>query len=697
MKKKITRAFKKIRKTIIKYISTNRLSLSFVVLSLIQTILIRNFTLGKPFQLMPIAVDFAILYIIVAISYFVKPIKRFKYFMVWSIIITLMCIINSVYYTFYDSFASFSLLASLGQVRTVTDSLVEKFRVIDFIYLLFPIFFYLVHRQLNFATYYRFMNKIENGKKMFAFSLLVSVVIIAFVMVNLTGTDYSRLTKLWNRGYIVDRFGIILYQGNDLIQSLTPKINSLFGYDKASQRFTEFYTALLQEKKEKEPNKYTDMLEGMNVIFVHMESIQSFLIDRTINGEELTPTLNKISKEGMYFSNFYPQISTGTSSDTEFTLTTSLMPALSGTVFVSNYNKEYVSIPKLLKEQGYYTFSMHANLASMWNRDKMYPRLGYDDFYSSTSFDITNDNQVGLGLADHDFFLQAQSILENIEDTHENYMGTIIQLSNHSPFFGTPKNPEKYFDYGKLNLKNTYTKVGDDGVEEIVEDDYIDGTKLGNYIISAHYADLALGEFVEYIENSPYYENTVFVFYGDHDAKLNKSEFQYYYNYDTTTGKVYDEENLNYVDFDSYQEEINRRTPLIIWTKNKAVRKKLISQNNNVMGMYDVLPTIGNMMGFESDFSLGHDIFDIGEDNVVIFPNGNFVTNKIYYSEKDSSYLALESNIVLEKDYIENLKKYTETRLQVSNDIIVYDLIKKDRDKLYTGKPNIEISEEIEE
>ena len=129
---------------------------------------------------------------------------------------------------------------------------------------------------------------------------------------------------------------------------------------------------------------------------------------------------------------------------------------------------------------------------------------------------------------------------------------------------------------------------------------------------------------------------------------------------------------------------MNRRTPLIIWTKNKDVQKKLRYTNSNVMGMYDVLPTIGNMMGFKNDFALGHDIYDIKEDNVVIFPsNGNFVTNKIFYYANDSTYLALEKNIVLEADYIEKLKQYAEERLEISNDIIVYDLIKQESSKIY--------------
>ena len=97
-------------------------------------------------------------------------------------------------------------------------------------------------------------------------------------------------------------------------------------------------------------------------------------------------------------------------------------------------------------------------------------------------------------------------------------MGTLIQLSNHSPYAATDWHPEMYNDFGELDLTNTYTIVNEDGEEETITDDYLDGTKLGNYLISAHYGDMALGTFIEYVENSEYYDNTVFVFYGDHDA-----------------------------------------------------------------------------------------------------------------------------------------------------------------------------------
>jgi phosphoglycerol transferase MdoB-like AlkP superfamily enzyme len=273
--------------------------------------------------------------------------------------------------------------------------------------------------------------------------------------------------------------------------------------------------------------------------------------------------------------------------------------------------------------------------------------------------------------------------LERIEDEHTNYMGTLIQLSNHSPYAATEYHPEKYNDLGELVLTNTYTVI-DDGEEKEITDDYLEDTKLGNYLISAHYGDMALGTFIDYVESSPYYENTVFVLYGDHDARLDKKEYQYYYNYNTETGETYDKGDPEYVEYNNFNHEVNKRTPLVIWTKNEKIARKIRKTNDNVMGMYDVLPTLGNMFNFDYKYALGHDIYNIGSDNVVIFPNGNFITNIVYYNNASGNYLILNNdvnsanNVVISEDYISDLKKYTEERLEVSNNIIVHDLIKKE-------------------
>ena len=681
MKKKIVKYIKIIRKKISKYLSINRLFLTYLIFSMVETILLRKYTIGNIFDIKPFICDLALLILIGSFGYFIKPKKQFNYYFILMMIVTIMCVVNSIYYVFYTSFASFGLLVELGLVGDVGDSVIEKIRFIDFIYFIFPFLYALIHTNLKKGSYYHFVAKVENGKKMFGVTVLVGFIVLLFTVVNMTSSDGSTLVKQWNRQYIVQRFGIVLYQGNDLVQSLMPKINSMFGYDEASKNFKEFFSEKFSKKVNK--NEYTGVLEGMNVIFIHMESIHNYLINMKVNGQEITPTLNKLVNEGMYFSNFYPQISIGTSSDTEFTLNTSLMPANIGTAFVQYSDRYYESIPRILSEKGYYTFSSHANGSSMWNRNVMHPSLGYKELIFRDKFDYTEEtDRLGLGLNDEAFFSQLHSKLEKIENENANYMGTLIQLSNHTPYAGTEWHPEMYDKFGKLDLTNTYIVENEDGEKEEIIDDYLKDTKLGNYLISARYGDMALGTFIDYVKNSEYFNNTVFVLYGDHDARLAKSEYQYYYNYNTKTGEVYEPDDLEYVEYNNFHHELNKKTPLIIWTKNKTVATKIKKKNNNVMGMYDVLPTLGNMMNFDYKYSLGSDIYDVKNNNVVVFPNGNFITNKVYYNNFKGNYMILDSNgdtgIIIDEDYISNSKLYVEKILSVSNDIIVHDLILKE-------------------
>lgn len=658
--------FKKLRRKVVNYFLTNKLFISYAILALIGTMVARGFSFGHVFYPKAQATDLALILILGSFAYLMKPKKRFKYLLFWLLVFATIETINVIYYKFFTSFASFSELATLGQTETVTGSIFEKLRVINFIYILFPIIFIAIYCKMNRTAYFTFIEKINKAKRCFFGTLFAAFLFLVFSFSTATKTDYSRLVKQWNRVYVADRFGFILYQFNDLVQTLTPKFSSLFGYNDALKSFEKFYTKeRINEYSSK--NQYTDMFKGKNIIFVHMESIQSFLMDLEFNGEEVVPTVNKLAKEGMYFDNFYPQISTGTSSDTEFTLLSSLLPAASGTVFVSYYNREYNTIPKYLSDMGYTTFSMHGNHASMWNRSKVHPKLGYQKMIFEESFEYNDDDVINLGINDSLFFKQAMPMLEKIEEENSPYMGTIITLSNHSPFIYKDK-------YAPYDLS---TQVVNNKGETVITN-YLDGTPVGNYIVSSHSADLSLGEFIDYVNESDYFNDTIFVFYGDHDARLSKSEINYLYNYDPLTGDLYDEKDPEYKEYDSYDHELNKKTPLIIWSKDKNVREKINKTVSYTMGMYDVMPTIGNMFGFKNPFALGHDIFNIKNNNVVIFPNGNYVTNEVYYSNSTGKYKTLKTNTVLDENYVVERANYAEERLEVSNAIIVHNLIKND-------------------
>ena len=688
MTEKIKLFFRRIRRSIIEYIATNRLFITYVILSMIGLMLVRNFTVDNMWSKEAFIADIALVLLIGSLGYLVKPKNQYRYFMIVLIVFALMEIINSIYYTFYSSFASFGELGTVGQTETVMGSVYERLKITDLIYVLFPFLFYLIHKKLLRSAYYNFMSVVEQGKKMCVVTLLVGCIFLAYTFVTASGTDYSRLAKQWNRVYIVERFGLVLYQINDLVQTLTPKFNSLFGYDEAAQSFIHYFTQEDIDQYDGE-NKYTGILEGYNVVFIHMEGIQTYLMDLEFNGVEATPTINRLAEEGMFFSHFYPQVSIGTSSDTEFTLTTSLMPAASGAVFTQYYDRDYITIPKLLKEKGYHTFSMHGNNATMWGRSTVHPLLGYDEMYFEESYSYNKDKDdpnnleyINLGISDKKFFEQVVPIIENIEDTYTNYMGTVITLSNHSPFTYLNK-------YGEYDMSTTYEECDSEtGLCEEITTNYLYDTPVGNYIMSSHYADEALGEFFQYINESEHFDHTVFVLYGDHDVKLSRNQVKYLYNYDYRTGEVKSEDDPTYVSYDDYDHELNKNTPLIIWTKDADLRSKLQGEVQYVMGMYDVAPTLGNMLGIDNPFAMGHDIFNIKDANYVVFPNGNFLTSLIYYNNSDSEYKVLQEGAQFTADYITRLQNKTEEILDVSNAIIVHDLIKNEGDTVLEMKEN---------
>lgn len=670
MKNKIKDCLIRMRKGIVEYIITNRLFISYAILCLIGTMFVRKFTIGTFFALKPILTDLGIILIIGSIGYFIKPKNQFKYYFTWTIIFCILFMLSSIYYRFFTSFSSIGELATVGQTETVTGSIFDRLQFVDVMYIFIPVIFYLIHKKLLSSTYYYFVDKIEKGKKMVVSTILVGVLCLSYSFGVATNTDYSRLSKQWNRLYIVERFGIITYQFNDLIQFLTPKINSLFGVENAQELFTEYFS----NKEETGKNKYTGVLKGKNIVFIHMESLQTFLMDLEFNGQEVTPNVNKIAKEGMFFSNFYPQVSTGTSSDTEFTLLSGLMPAASGTVFVSYYDRNYNTLPKILKKNGYYTYSMHGNLISMWNRNKAHPSLGYEGMYFSESFEWGPEDKINLGINDRLFFEQAMPILEGIEQNNQNYMGTIITLSNHSPF--------KLASYhSNLDLTSHYVGTDEFGLPVEIHKDYLSSTPVGEYIKSANYSDMALGDFIEYVKKSKYFNDTVFVFYGDHDAKLSRNEINYLKNLNPETGETYIEGDENYVEYDYYAHELNKKTPLIIWTKNKELKSIFKGEVTYTMGMYNVQATILNMFGLSNKYNVGEDIFSVKNDNLVVFPNGNILTDKMYYNNSTGEYARIEKGKLdrdkkdLDETYIKKLTDLGEKRLEVSNSIIVYDLL----------------------
>ena len=176
------------------YLSTNILFLTFVVTSVINSSLLRFLTVKNYFDFSPVLADVSLVLIIGALGYFIKPKHQFKYFFEWSIVFTVMCVINSMYYTNYMSYASVSLLATSLQVVDVADAVVEnvmEMKDFSYIWQIFAMIF--VNQSLKKKTYFERVAKVEVGKVRALNTLVAGLIVVGFFVSTLNSTDISRL------------------------------------------------------------------------------------------------------------------------------------------------------------------------------------------------------------------------------------------------------------------------------------------------------------------------------------------------------------------------------------------------------------------------------------------------------------------------------------------------------------------------
>ena len=646
-------------KKIYSYLSDNRLFLIYVLLCLSIGLTLRIVTVGGMFKFLPFITDLLFVIFFGSLGYLFKDKHRYRFYLFLLFFFAILSFVNTLYYQFYQSFVSVNLLSTVSMVGKVNDSLFAKIHLIQFIYLLYPITFIIFKKKIV-----REVNLDISGDRKFFMVTALSCIVVFLIAISVYSIkDARKFNNQYNREYILKKYGLYLYTFNDLFQSL--ELDETIDYDRFALAYREHYAC--KWEKNKKTNEYTDLFKDKNVLFIHAESIQNFLIDLKINDEYVTPNINKFAKEGIYFSKFYPQISVGTSSDTEFTLLSGLLPSSNGTVFVNYYDREYPSLVDRFNGLGYHTFSMHGNDREYWNRATMHNEMGYKIFYGQESYmipDMFSSEYVGLGISDSEFFKQSMPLLKDIHLNNEKFMGTIITLSNHSPFSDVEK-------YGEFDVTMKY-KYEYDGKKYTINSDYLEGTTMGNYLKSSHYADKAFGEFMDSLEKEGLLEDLVIVFYGDHESRISKKEFNLLYNYNPVTNDVLNEDDSDYTNISQYDYELLRNTPLIIWSSDSEFNLEV----SEVMGMYDVLPTMANLFGFKEDYSLGHDIFS-DEENIVVFPNGNILTDKVYYNELNEEYITFGDEPI-SSDYIERIREHASDVIEVSNGIIKYDLIKKE-------------------
>lgn len=656
---------RRVKNGFINSIKGNIIFLTMVLGVVGNDLLLRAMTTGFTLYWKPIVTTLSVILLISSLVFILPRRKRNGVYIFLSLILGLLNGANYLYYRFYNSFLSLALVNQLEQLNDMGTNVSRSiFDVRALLFLVPTLILIVTIRRLKKANYFdRFQE--ENRLGEIGNALALGSALLVMVFTTLSSTDLSRLVKQWNRPYIVEQLGIYTYTVSDIVKNtFKPKVITL-----PEEEVQYVLSDLVEENLNSiTENEYKDIFKGKDLFVIHYESAQTFAMDYETPDGPVTPFLNKLASEGLFFSNFYPQHSVGTSSDSEFTFNTSLLPINDGTVFITHTDREYVTLPKLLKEEGYYALSMHGNNGDFWNRNIMHRSLGYDRFFSEKDYEV--DEVIGLGLSDMSFFRQSIEKIKAIKEEQQSpIMATLITLTNHYPFDDVDKFEE--FNVGHL-----------------------EGTGIGNYLKSYRYADMALESFIKGLDEEGLLDNAVVVIYGDHHAKITKSDYEKLYNYNEETGDYYTEEDPEYVEIDRVFRKKLNRTPFIIWSKDYQFAKEI----DTPMGMVDALPTIANMFGVFNPYQLGKDILSV-DSNTVIFPDGDWINDQVYYLADNSQLYSLETGEKLEDEELLAMTEAVEDKILLSNNIIQNNLIQYYKGLLAKNNKNkqIEINSPIED
>lgn len=396
------------------------------------------------------------------------------------------------------------------------------------------------------------------------------------------------LGTTFDRSYIVKYLGIDTYTIYDGIKNeQTEQVNR-------NANTADLNKILSYTRKNKLPvnPEYYGVEKGKNVIVIHLESFQQFLIDLKINGKEVTPFLNSIyhNKHSLSFSNFYHQVGIGRTSDAENMLETGTFGISDGSLFTAlGSSNTFQAAPQILRENGNYTSAVfHGNVGSFWNRDDVYKNMGYNYFFDQNYFSFDRSDRIGYGIKDKVMFAESIKYLERMQQP---FYTKFITVTNHTPF-----------DMDEEDLDPSF-KTADTTDKSI-----------NNYFQTAHYLDQSIREFFNYLNKSGLIRNTMVVIYGDHYG-LSNSENE-------TLAPIVGESSDTW---NSYNNVQMQRVPFMIYSPNLKGNIK-----HEVAGEIDVLPTLLHLLGISNRkyIQFGNDLLSPKYQPWVVFRNGTIVSQK---------------------------------------------------------------------
>lgn len=576
--------------------------------------------------------------LIYSIAFYFKR-SRFFYPVLMGLDIanTLLLYLNVIYYREFTDFMTIATMTGYSKVNQgLSGSSLALTNVHDLFYwldIVIIIILMLLHK-------IRFDPRAISSKLAFAFTSMA----LTLFGINLSLAEMSRpqlLTRTFDRTYIVKYLGIDAFTGYDVVKS--QHINKM--------RQSATKSELLKVKKFTDkhyasPNpKLYGIAKGRNVIVIHLESFQQFLIDKKVNGQEVTPFLNSLyhGSDTYAFDNFFHQVGQGKTSDAENMLETSTFGLPQGSLFATlGSDNTFQGAPAILNQRAGYTSAVfHGNVASFWNRNNVYKNLGYQYFFDASYYDTSGDKATGYGLKDKLLFKNSVNYLQNLQQP---FYTKFITVTNHFPY--SLDDEDKDPNFQTTNTGNT---------------------TVDNYFVTAHYLDQSLAEFFAYLQKTGLDKNSVIMIYGDHYGISNSEN--------KALATALDRNPDDWTDFDNTQLQ---RVPLMFVIPGSGGHGGIYHQYG---GEVDVLPTLLHLLGISTKryIQFGTDLFSSQHSQVVAFRNHDFVTprfssiNGTIYDNKTGKIAKLTAK---QKKQLKKNRKLVNTELSLSDSLNEKNLLR---------------------
>ena len=332
-----------------------------------------------------------------------------------------------------------------------------------------------------------------------------------------------------------------------------------------------------------------------SLVVIFCESLESWVINKKVEGKEITPCLNRAIADShtLYAPYVLTQVKGGRSIDGQLLVNTGLLPLMNGCYAMQFPTTQYPSIAKALREEYKDTKSylMTVDKPVTWNQEVVAHDFGIDTLFCNDFW--INDEKVGnrKKLGDVSFMKQIVGKLKS-SDILIGGQSTFLQIvtySGHNPFI-LPDHLKR------IHFKGNYPE------------------KMSDYMTMANYTDHGLGILIDYFKSRPDYKDMMIVIVGDHEGLA--ADRKAICSSPTANGIVSDKQ----------------FTPFIV------LNAPIGGIYNKVMGQIDQYPTILNLMHLDNYRwkGMGQSILDphkypaaVGSDNMNVETSGNVPAKEI--------------------------------------------------------------------